>query len=953
MKRVILSAAIILSGLFSFTGLAQVIVTTPAFPVDNDSVTIIFDAAQGDAGLKNVAPPIYAHTGVITNLSTSSSDWKYVIAGWSVNLPKAQMTALGNNKYKLVIKPSIRSFYGVPAAEQILKLAFVFRNSDGSKTGRNADGSDVFADVYTSAMSVNIVLPLNKAMFLRQNVPIPVSAISPTAETMKLFVNGTLVKSSAGNAITDTIPADNFGSDWVKRWVRIEAANTTASAADSFSYTVIPAPRIAALPAGMNDGINYTGPASALLCLNAPHKDNVFVIGDFCNWQPDSSLYMNMTPDSLRFWVTVSPLVSKQEYIFQYLVDGNLRIGDPYADKVSDPDDQYISPATYPNLKPYPTGKTTGIATFLQTNQDAYQWNTTTFSPPAVTDLVIYELLIRDFTTNHDYPSLIDTLDYLKNLGINAIELMPVMEFEGNISWGYNVNFSFAPDKYYGTKNGLKQFVEAAHARGIAVILDIVCNHHFGSSPLARLYWDAAAQRPAADNPWFNPIPKHPYSVGCDFNHESPSTKSYMEKLIRYWLTEFHVDGYRFDLSKGFTQTNSYPDNVTLWGQYDASRISILKNYTNVIHSVNPNAYAIMEHFADNTEETVLAANNMLIWGNLNYAYIQGAGGWNTGTNSDYSWGSYQKRGWSQPNLVTYMESHDEERVMYKNISSGNVTKPPYNIRDTTTGLKRIELNANFFFTIPGPKMILQFGELGYDYSINYPSGTSASRLDPKPIRWDYLKEWRRRYTKNVFAALIELKKTQPAFSTTTYNTDLTSAIKRIWLQHSTMDATILGNFDVIGRNVTPNFTKTGKWYEFYTGDSLNVTDVAASLAFKAGEYRLYTTVKLAKPYFTAIDENPLPWMKGKGSLMIYPNPSKGEFSVIADLPSAMDGLSLSVYNSFGNLVSTKLLHRPAQGMNQFRVNLSEISGTASTAGIYFVRISGPNFLETGKVVIQ
>ena len=951
MKRFIIVAAIFLSGLISVMGRAQVITTTPAFPADTDSVTLIFDAAQGDAGLKNVAPPIYAHTGVITNLSTSGSDWKYVIAGWTENTPKALLTSLGNNKYKLVIKPSVRAFYGVPAAEQILKMAFVFRNADGTKTGRNTGGADIFADVYTSAMSVNIVLPSNKTLFLKQNAPIPISAISPTAQTMKIFVNGALVKTAAGNAITDTIPASNFGSNWVKRWVVIKGLNATTSAADSFSYTVIPPAHIATLPAGMTDGINYTGTSSALLCLYAPHKDNVFVIGDFNNWQPDSSFYMNMTPDSLRYWLPISNLVPKQEYIFQYLVDGSLRIGDPYADKVSDPDDQYIPAATYPGLKPYPAGKTSGVATFLQTNQDAYPWSIIPFTAPAVTNLVVYELLIRDFTVNHDFPSLTDTLDYLKNLGINAIELMPVMEFEGNLSWGYNPDYSFALDKYYGTKNGLKQFVEAAHTRGIAVILDIVCNHHFGNSPLVKLFWDATNQRPAANNPWFNPIATHPYSVGYDFNHESPNTRTYMERLIRYWLAEYHVDGYRFDLSKGFTQKNSYPDNVTLWGQYDASRISILENYTNVIHTANPNAYALMEHFADNSEETVLAANNMLIWGNMNYAYTQGAGGWNT--NSDYSWGSYKNRGWAQPNLVTYMESHDEERVMYKNISSGNATKPPYNIKDTTTGLQRVQLNANFFFTIPGPKMIWQFGELGYDYSITYPTMTSASRLDPKPIRWDYQHDWRRKYTKNVFAALIGLKKSQPVFSTTNYTTDLTSAIKRVWLRHATMDATVLGNFDVIVRNVIPNFTKKGMWYEFYTGDSLNVTDTIATLSFKAGEYRLYTTVKLQKPSFTGIDDNHLPGIDLSGNVMVFPNPSNGICKVAVSLPAAMADLAVSVIDIHGKLAGRLVLHQVKQGINQVPLNLAEITGKKPERGIWLIRISGKNYQETTKLIVD
>ena len=128
---------------------------------------------------------------------------------------------------------------------------------------------------------------------------------------------------------------------------------------------------------------------------------------------------------------------------------------------------------------------------------------------------MIYELLIRDFTAAHTFAVLSDTIDYLKRLGINAIELMPVMEFEGNSSWGYNPDYLFAVDKYYGPKNELKHFIEVAHSKGIAVILDIVCNHQFGQSPLVKLYWDGSA--PAANSPWFNQVPKHPYNVGFRF----------------------------------------------------------------------------------------------------------------------------------------------------------------------------------------------------------------------------------------------------------------------------------------------------------------------------------------------------------------------------------------------------------------------------------------------------
>lgn len=935
--------------LLASTGFTQIILPTPAFPNDNDSCILIYDAALGNSELKNIAPPIYAHTGVITNLSTSPTDWKYVVAGWGENLPKALMTPLGNNKYQLKIKPTVRSYYSVPGSEQIEKMAFVFRNADGSKVGRNADGSDIYVDVYSNTFSVNIVLPENRSLYPKRNDPIPVSAVSPMADSLKITVNGIVIKTVSGQNITDTLTANTPAADWTAQWVKIIAVNNSGSVADSFSYTIIPAPQTAPLPAGVREGINYIDSSTVILCLYAPGKEHVFVIGDFNGWNIDSNYYMKLTPDGNRFWVQLDNLVSKQEYIFQYLVNGTLYIGDPYADKVSDPDDKYISPETYPNLKPYPTGKAKGVATYLQPGQVPYAWDTTFFHAPAVTNLFIYELLIRDFTEKHDFPSLIDTLGYLKRLGVNAIELMPVMEFEGNNSWGYNPDYSFAVDKYYGTKDGLKQFVEAAHANGIAVILDIVCNHHFGQSPLVKLYWNATAQQPAPNNPWFNQVPKHPYNVGYDFNHESFQTRTYMERLIKYWIEEFHVDGYRFDLSKGFTQTNTYPNNVGLWGNYDAGRISILKNYANVLHYVNPDAYMILEHFADNSEETVLAASDMLLWGNLTGPYQEGAMGYNTNGKSDFSWASYKQRGWSNPNVVAYMESHDEERMMYKNETWGNATAPPYSAMDTATALHRVELAATFFFTIPGPKMIWQFGELGYDYSINYPSGTSASRLAPKPIRWDYYtNEWRRHYVNIIFSALAGLKTTEPAFATTDFTIDAANAVKRIFLRHSTMDVAVLGNFDVINQDVVPGFTKTGMWYEFFSGDSLNVVNVDAPITFSPGEYRLYTTKRLPKPQYTAINDTIL--QPATNGAIVYPNPAEGLFHFKIILPESAD-IAVTIYNIGGETVKEIRLGNLKRGVQNFDVDIR--SSAFTSPAIYFYRINGGSFYTNGKLIIQ
>jgi glycosidase len=837
-------------------GYSQVITVTPPLPTDESSVELIFDATLGNAGLATYTGDVYAHAGVITNLSTSSSDWKYVKAGWAENIPACKLSPLGNNKYKLIIEPSIRSFYKVPAGEVIQKLAFVFRSADGTKTGKTDTGGDIFYDVYPSSLSVSITNPTENFIFVDLNQSIPVSVSSLFADSTLLYVNGLKVAATNTNQITTSVTATDYGQYIVKAI----AKTATAMVADSFIYYVRPAVPTADLPAGMKDGINYLSETSVLLCLYAPNKSFAYAIGDFNNWIPDQSSYMNRTTDGKRYWIQLNGLVSGKEYIFQYLVDNNIRIGDPYANKVSDPwNDQYISSETYPGLIPYPAGKTSGIATVFQTAQKPYTWNTTTFTPPAKTDLVIYELLVRDFTDKHTFQSVIDTIGYLHKLGINAIELMPVNEFEGNLSWGYNPNYYFAVDKYYGPATTLKQLVDTCHQLGIAVIGDLVLNHSYGTSPLVMLYWDGS--KPTADNPWYNVTsPNTSYSWGYDFNHESADTKKLVDSVTSYWMNEFHLDGFRFDFTKGFT--NTVGDG---WA-YDASRIAILERMATEMWKRNPNAYVIFEHLSDNSEEKALANFGIMLWGNMNYNYNEAAKG--VIANSNVGQASYAARGWTKPHLVAYMESHDEERQMFNCISDGRISGN-YSVKDTATALKRAALTSTFFLTIPGPKMIWQFGERGYDYSINYNANGNPDRLASKPPRWDYMNKAERVKLYDEYSKLILLKKKNPIFKTTDFQLDVSGAVKKITLNSEGKTAIVLGNFDVVNGNVSAGFPHTGTWYDYISGDSLVLTNanINNNIIFKPGEYRIYLSEKFTESY--GISEN----KKEPFSVIVSPNP--------------------------------------------------------------------------------
>jgi hypothetical protein len=404
------------------------------------------------------------------------------------------------------------------------------------------------------------------------------------------------------------------------------------------------------------------------------------------------------------------------------------------------------------------------------------------------------------------------------------------------------------------------------------------------------MYWDETNNRPSADNPWFNPVAKHDYNVGYDMNHESIQTKKFSSRVMKFWLEEYHIDGYRFDLSKGFTQKNTL-GNVGAWGQYDATRIAIWKQYADSIWSAKENAYIILEHFADNTEEKELSNYGMLIWGNMNGKYGEGAMGWNESGKSDLSWISYKNRGWNDAHVIGYMESHDEERMMYRNLQYGNASGN-YSVKNLNTGLSRVELAANFFFTIPGPKMIWQFGELGYDYSIDY-----NGRVGEKPIKWDYWENANRRRVYEIFASLSKLKTVEPAFETTDYSLNVGGALKTIHLNHSDMNVVVLGNFDVVSKSVNPDFQNTGTWYNYYTSEPKDITNTQDLITLAPGEYRLYTTKQLEKPVVD-IDEY-FNEAIAYGDLNVYPNPVEQILYIL----DADNLVSITILNIFGQEV--------------------------------------------------
>ena len=905
----------------------QMITTDPAVPTSGKTIKIYYYSSKDAGDLHNFTGDLYAHTGV----TLLGIQWKSVIGDWANNSKQPKLTYLGNYLYELDITPDIKTFYSLLSTDVPTEICLVIRNSSGSLQTR----PNIFIKVFQAGLNVTFTLPVKSSFVAELYKQIPVKASATLADSLSLYINNKFIKTAATpDLLNYTILPNQYGEFVAK----VVAWKNPAFAVDSFFYYVRKPLVTENLPSGVTDGINYVSNSSVILVLQAPFKNYAFATGDFTNWLAREKGYMKRTPDGARYWLQIDGLKPGKEYRFQYLVDTSLYIGDPYSDKVLDPDnDQFISSSTYPHLISYPKDTASGIVSVLQTSQIPYSWKVPSFQAPQQSSLVIYELLVRDFTANHNYQTIIDTLNYLQNLGINAIELMPVTEFEGNSSWGYNVSFYFAPDKYYGPKNDLKALIDNCHKRGIAVIMDMVLNHCFGQSPFVQLYLDHYGTDQIymkLPNPWFNAQSPNPvYKYGADFNHESISTQQLVDRINAYWLTEYKVDGFRFDFTKGFTNT---PGDGS---SYDPSRIAILERMASQIWKVKSNAYVILEHFGPNNEETELSNYGMMLWGNNNYNYTEAAMGYT----SDLTAVSYLGRGWSAPNLVSYMESHDEERLMYKTITFGT-SQGSYNTKDLKTALKRMELDALFFLTVPGPKMIWQFGELGYDVSIDF-----GGRTSEKPIKWDYNLDPDRHRLYLIYKVLNNLRASQPVFGTYDFSYSLTASLKQLKLNDPSMKVNILGNFGLATASVNPSFQQTGKWYEYFSTDSLNVANVNDQISLNPGEYRLYTTTKLASPkLILGIEDHKE--VKRDHIASVWPNPSSGEFTfeIQSLYPTP---LFISIFDTGGRLV--RQIRTNITGDSKQIVNWDgkTANGANAPIGIYFVNIRTSIHNEVLKII--
>ena len=772
--------------------------TDPAFVTEamTEDITVILNVAGTAA--EDFKGELYAHTGVLTEKSTSNGDWKYVLSEWGENIAECKLVNKGDNIWHYTIKGGVHAWYGVPETETVTHIAFVFRSADCSIEVKD-NGADIFVELAKEGLSVKFLSPAHGAI-LQVGEEYNVQVQQQAATNVKLYKNDVAVAETGGTTLSYTYKPTE-AEDVVFKAV---ATDGKESVEESIKVAVLGETETATRPANVKNGVTVNG-NEATFVLYAPGKQSVVLLGDFNDYAPTNK-YM-MKKDGNYFWTTVSGLEEGVEYGYQYLVDGTIKIGDPYATKILDPwNDKWIDASVYPNLKAYPAEYTSDIVSVFELNPAEFTWTATSYERPAENSLAIYELLVRDFTEEGSINAVTAKLDYLETLGVNAIELMPIQEFDGNDSWGYNPCFFFAADKAYGTEEAYKTFIDECHKRDIAVIIDVVFNHATGQHPYAKMWWDGGANKTASNNPFFNVDAPHNWSVFHDFNHTYSETVAYIDDVLEYWMEEYNVDGFRFDLTKGFVQN---PGNYDASG-YSAQRIGILKHYAQTIRAVDEDAYIIFEHFCDQSEETELYNSvGALCWNNNQRGgYKESVLGFTGGGKSNFS--DFKK------GRINNIETHDEERIAYDAIKYAQTWAKSWEVLT-----KRLQAVYAFHFLTPYPKMMWQFGELGYDVSIE-----ENGRTGRKPVRWNYYEDPNRKALYDAMSKIVSWRTDNEEYYGQDNVTVHTWNVNDSHMSGKTlvMDRVIVvANFTNAQASTTVNVPNAGEWTNLMTGEKVQL----------------------------------------------------------------------------------------------------------------------------------
>ena len=657
-------------------------------------------------------------------------------------------------------------------------------------------------------------------------------------------------------------------------------------AMDVVSVWVLPDFQIADPPEGTVQGATDNGDGTVTFAFFAPGKRFVTLIGDFNNWDGNADV-MNRSVDGL-WWIVKT--LSPGTYRYQYLVDGSQRLADPYARDVD---------WTYQGREDWRPENARAV---LKVGAEPYQWHDAGFRRPSWYSYVIYELHVGDFAGT--FAGVTARLDYLKNLGINAIELMPCYEFPGGESWGYNPAFYFAPESAYGTPEDLKRLVDEAHKRGIAVFMDMVFNHVDATSPLAQLYLDNLDASPyfhSSGNPWGFP----------DFDHTKPATQRLFRDVVQFWIKEYHIDGYRYDALRFISQEG-------------------IRSFSSTVERLDPVFYQIAEYLPQDpalVRDTPIDAEWHDTFHDQLKANLRGFNGTNTAKAVDYS-----LDGFGDPtHVINFTTNHDEQRTIYECVTYAGC--------DYATAVKYEKMTGAVLLTAAGVPMLYHGQEWGEDL----PKVVGKNPIDwSKPSRepWKGILAY--------YKGLLGLRAQLPALRSRNVKVDRVYGSKRTIVYHRWKDneyVVVVANFSRQPQEVDVPFPAEGTWYEFTRDDTVQVTGPGiAGYRIAGPEARIFTQRRL----WTGVGGAPATNLPSRFELLKpYPNPFNGVTTLTLRVPQH-GHLRLLVFNSLGQRVASVWDGPADAGTHRFRWDPGSLG---LTSGVYVLRARFGSQVLTTKLV--
>ncbi|MBD2464569.1 alpha amylase C-terminal domain-containing protein [Oscillatoria sp. FACHB-1407] len=549
--------------------------------------------------------------------------------------------------------------------------------------------------------------------------------------------------------------------------------------------------------------------------LFAPRNTEVALIGSFSNGQ-----VIPMQKENDGYFRTQ---VDLEDGVYQYQFrvkskswhlepDQWVEVNDPYATEI-DQDSQQ------------------GIVRIKEGQRilDTYVWQHDDQPLPPDTDVIIYEMHIADFcgrdpdaTLGNRFYQAIAKLDYLADLGVNAVELMPVTEYAGNYRWGYMVRHFFAPESSYGPPEDLKRFIDECHARQIRVFMDGIYNHSDEESPLLSIdrdYWYYhGAHYPDDPNNYWGP------EFNYDYYDETLDIKpawKFIGDAVRHWVREYHIDGIRFDAVRQLANAD-----FLHWIVGEARQTAGNKPF-----------YAIAEYIPDTASITCCNSGPMdSCWHeSFRYFLIPHLAGETFELDQLKEALDAKRQGYGGSiHVINYLASHDRERLL-RELGDRSIFGEP--------AFQRAKLGAVIQMTAMGIPMLWMGDEFG-----EYTAKTETT-LESNKLQWNLLKQAPNQDLHNFYKRLIALRHHCSALRSDNIEFFHDNPGDRVFAYVRWNDdgsrAVVVANFSDqdFTQYTVPNFPDHSRWYDWLSDRQVEAQDNCLVTELGAYEAKVFVSV--------------------------------------------------------------------------------------------------------------